>query len=1103
MFEVEVFSSRPAIAAIPASMPLNVLLALPEYVTESKDAPFNLPAAINDLMGRAGWERATSVMTPYVWAPGWKYEQLREFVLKPFGNKGRDFPEAGLKALRADSPFKSFADKFWGLELQRYDIIHLMGRPGSVRLPHSYFGKNPYAHEEYLFLGEESGGMMAGALRDALVASGTRLLILQVPADEEEIALRLARRIVEASGPAVLVVADGGQVTLSAYFLNLYAEIVHNRSLSEVADPGRQASSHPVEDISLHLFMGTDCEDLLRLEFFAERIHSRIDRCRQIIEATPILSKLHEVRALLPRSQVRNYRFGKKSYERVMLSFTNEPMRSKHVAAVLGAAFDLSRELTSLDTGLLDWTHESGAALPVSEAAEVAPVLENSTENVRKFLQRISDVYPEIGLEIQNDLDEMARRAPRVLNANFADPQSRELIAPHKALVAERAYDLLVDVGPRWSSISSIVKGNGDFPEQALPPDQEGYLIKVVLISSDFQIDSGGDLASGEAERADLPREPVKPSVDEFNFEFDLSDFGSEKGSPGALPCVATAWMWIPRKTGRSFPYINGARNPWRGPVSLRVRAPKFPENTYEPLVTARGRLCLYFENNLLQSAMVKVSVSKSAEDEVLIEANEIEVDFVLTGSFQELDRFARREMRTGAETTTSYPVALNLTMNDDGAGGHRIIVEHGSDRLTRWIPYNTADARQMLEKTRELLLNCFWLKDLTTCKVETQPRQNGFGWSKEPNGKTFRHFLCDLHALAVQGSLLYNRVFVQSGSNATTWENELRVALAETALIQIPRTGSANYAYPWALLYDIPLPDYKVQGGLRWCDVLKQEWPDPEGVRSGPIRDRCPHQDKSEHQVNTLCPYGFWGLKHHIEQPINPVCQTEEEDFDLMRRKVLEEIQIDASLALSVGVTRDPSLNSAAIHDHLGNIQRAAAFVPLGGADDLKKVTSMLESSDLAYFLCHGMYDSNLKEPYLGVGPNDNDYQHRVYPNDLVNWARSLQGRLWADRHPLIFINGCHTSDLKPDEVLNFVSTFGAFGASGVIGTEVSVQLPLAIEIAEGLLSRLIKGVSVSHALRQVRWELVNKGNLLGLVYTPYCMTNLHIAANRTPTVQ
>jgi hypothetical protein len=323
-------------------------------------------------------------------------------------------------------------------------------------------------------------------------------------------------------------------------------------------------------------------------------------------------------------------------------------------------------------------------------------------------------------------------------------------------------------------------------------------------------------------------------------------------------------------------------------------------------------------------------------------------------------------------------------------------------------------------------------------------------------------------------------------------WQNELHQTLAKTSLIQVPRTGSANYAYPWALLYDIPLPGYRT-GNLHWCDVLKEEWSNPDAVRTKDMEECCPHQDK--HRSNTLCPYGFWGLKHHIEQPINPVNQTEEASGGLMQHKVLEAICINNTLNLSVGVTRDQLLNSADITTHLDHLKQAAAFVPIGGADDKTKVLQMLESSDLVYFLCHGMYDSKVKQPYLGVGPNDKDDEHRIYPDDLVDWAQPFQGRLWKDRPPLVFINGCHTSNLKPDEVLNFVSAFGICGASGVIGTEVSVQLPLAIEIAEGLLSRLIAGISVSHALRQVRWELVNKGNLLGLAYTPYCMTNLHIA--------
>src|SRR6185436_3290537 len=98
----------------------------------------------------------------------------------------------------------------------------------------------------------------------------------------------------------------------------------------------------------------------------------------------------------------------------------------------------------------------------------------------------------------------------------------------------------------------------------------------------------------------------------------------------------------------------------------------------------------------------------------------------------------------------------------------------------------------------------------------------------------------------------------------------------------------------------------------------------------------------------------------------------------------------------------------------------------------------------------------------------------------------------------PLVFINGCHTAQLQPGVVLNFVSAFSDLGASGVIGTEVSVRADMAMAIAEAILSRLGNGMQVGQSVREMRWEMLNRGNLLGLAYTPYSLANLHIERTR-----
>jgi hypothetical protein len=165
--------------------------------------------------------------------------------------------------------------------------------------------------------------------------------------------------------------------------------------------------------------------------------------------------------------------------------------------------------------------------------------------------------------EFDTAVTEQAAQAPRVVNANFADiGESGRVLEQTEPLIAGNAYDLLVDVGPRWQSITSIVRGNSVFSEKAIPLDQGGVEVQAVVVSDQFE------------------------------------------------PRVQAAMMWVPARTGRSFPIIDGVRAKTAGPVKLRLTAPKqLPQD--QQLDILRLRFCLYYGNNLLQSGTL-ISVGGS-----------------------------------------------------------------------------------------------------------------------------------------------------------------------------------------------------------------------------------------------------------------------------------------------------------------------------------------------------------------------------------------------------------------------------------------------------------------------------------------------------------
>lgn len=152
-----------------------------------------------------------------------------------------------------------------------------------------------------------------------------------------------------------------------------------------------------------------------------------------------------------------------------------------------------------------------------------------------------------------------------------------------------------------------------------------------------------------------------------------------------------------------------------------------------------------------------------------------------------------------------------------------------------------------------------------------------------------------------------------------------------------------------------------------------------------------------------------------------------------------------------------------------------------------------------IIYIYCHGGFTRDGKRgpvvPYLGLGKSE-----KLTPIDILAYLSGRQVLLcWKVSSPLVFINGCQTAELKPDVLVNFVDAFASLGSSGVIGTEVPVHQLLANEIGSEFL-HLFESKTVGEAMRQVGNQLLCKGNLMGLAYSSYCLSSLHIAETRVP---
>jgi len=398
-------------------------------------------------------------------------------------------------------------------------------------------------------------------------------------------------------------------------------------------------------------------------------------------------------------------------------------------------------------------------------------------------------------------------------------------------------------------------------------------------------------------------------------------------------------------------------------------------------------------------------------------------------------------------------------------------------------MPYDPEAAAKALKQARTKLAGCFYRKDDNGQVLEGKYGLDG------QNGQKKDQFLHDLMRLADCGRTLFYTVFGTvsarnpDGSSMAPrdWTEKLQQALASGCIIQIARTGRANYVFPWALLYDYPMPGTHKE--RRMCPVTN-EWSD-DGIRKGGPQERCPYEDESYHDRNIYCPYGFWGLKHIVEQPL---AWLTEQNANYELSQLLTKIG-SGQQPLSVGVGATTTIAAGVLNGHLARLGTGNGLhINPPTAFDRAAVGKMLPNPSILYFLCHGEFDDGQDSPYLGIGPRDSSDEHRVYPNNIQDWAQLQRSR----QMPLVFINGCHTCNLTPGDLLNFVTAFAFAGASGVIGTEVSVTSPVAVEVGEKLLKCVAKHSPVGQAMREMRWELANKGNLLGLAYTCYGMAHL-----------
>jgi hypothetical protein len=356
-----------------------------------------------------------------------------------------------------------------------------------------------------------------------------------------------------------------------------------------------------------------------------------------------------------------------------------------------------------------------------------------------------------------------------------------------------------------------------------------------------------------------------------------------------------------------------------------------------------------------------------------------------------------------------------------------------------------------------------------STLKRDGTPRQ--YRYASDQRGEP-KQLLADLRELALLGSDFYTDLIIRHSG----FEEKVRGVLRAPSVVQIASVKSAKYVFPWGLVYDHEFidssanqlcPDFAASLQAGTAEALEGSICFTAGCRQAA-------------DENVVCPSGFWGFRHVIEQPLS-TSEIGRMDGGPETDTTFE-IEVDKGVNALVGVSEQ--LDGYENHSQnlaealAGNVQIRSALRLIG--DELRR-----PDLHLVYFYCHG--GRRAGKAWLGVGVRRDPEQ--LYPQYLKTWKIS-----WPTVHPLVFINGCKTVGISPDDMLDFNRILAWCKASGVIGTEITIPESLARHVGERFIPAFRAGNAVGPLIRSLRLGLLALCNPLGLVYTPYCMARLSL---------
>lgn len=509
------------------------------------------------------------------------------------------------------------------------------------------------------------------------------------------------------------------------------------------------------------------------------------------------------------------------------------------------------------------------------------------------------------------------------------------------------------------------------------------------------------------------------------------------------------------RVAGAEASVLRAAGIPDKAAPALTARSLFFKVKSPSKLGLEQLRVHLYYRGLLVQALDVVAWIGPpgSNPDKAALT---IEADYVLSSALDP------PQLRSLGEH------ALSIFVNDSPGDTHgfRFFTPEGEIALSANI--QSIKIQSLLDKTRAAFR---WVSWRST--VAYDPSKDTYQY--EETGPT-PDFKSDLVCLAKCGYQLWDALAKDLAADGDV--EALHARMQGSRVVHLGLKESSSTLLPLAILYDYPLEtEIEDLSKYKICEAYTQG----DTCFSG----NCPN--RSDPRV--VCPSGFWGFRHALGIPVGTTRAPDASGVIAAGEKCLL-----ASAYAGTFPLRD---------QHLADLEKLIGSKRFDKKLTREETVGRMKAGgfQVLYFYCHGGVANNA--PYVIVG-NDTEDPNKIARDTLRTYA--IQ---WKTPHALVFINGCHTTELKADEAIDLVNGFVETAqASGVIGTEVTVFESLATRMAQAFFQELLSGAGVGTALRNARLSLLlgDRPNPLGLVYIPFALATLKLedpVSSTAPTRQ